>query len=89
MICLDRAFEFVRNVHVLAAAAAAAAAVVVVVVDDVAAVLGNAAVIKFDSGFEVWVYQVRSSEISVKTSELVVLFAPSGVVKKIRIRPPV
>ena len=41
MICLDRAFEFVRNVHVLAAAAAAAAAVVVVVVDDVAAVLGN------------------------------------------------
>lgn len=56
---------------------------------DVAAALGNAAVITFDSGFEVWVYRVRSSEISVKTSELVVLFAPSGVVKKIRIRPPV
>ena len=56
---------------------------------DVAAALGKAAVIKFDSGFEVWVYRVRSSEIAVKKSEIVVLFAPSGVVKKVRMRQPV
>ena len=56
---------------------------------DVAAALGNAAVIKFDSGFEVWVYMVRSGDVAGKTSEVVILFAPSGVVKKIRIRPPV
>ena len=56
---------------------------------DVAAALGNAAVNKIDSGFEVWVYMVRSGERSANKSELVVLFAPSGVVKKIRTRPPV
>ena len=56
---------------------------------DVAAALGKAAVIKFDSGFEVWVYRVRSSEVAVKKSEVVLLFAPSGVVKKVRVRPPV
>ena len=55
---------------------------------DVAAALGKAAVIKFDSGFEVWVYRVRSGDIAVKKSEVAVLFAPSGVVKKVRIRPP-
>ena len=53
---------------------------------DVVAALGKAAVIKFDSGFEVWVYRVRSNEIAVKKTEVVVLFAPSGVVKKVRTR---
>ena len=56
---------------------------------DVAAALGNAAVIQFDSGYEVWVYWVKSGESAFRKAEFVVLFAPSGVVKKIRIRPPV
>ena len=61
---------------------------------DVMAARGKTAGISFDSGFEVWVYQVpgdapakRSREKPVAT-ELVVLFAPSGVVAKTRIRLP-
>jgi hypothetical protein len=43
------------------------------------AALGEAAVVDFDSGYEVWLYRE-------KLSELVLLFAPSGVVTKTRIR---
>jgi len=70
---------------------------------DVLAVLGNTVVIRFDSGFEVWVYQytggtparqngVQRAEHAGTAngtpgnSEFVVLFAPSGVVAKTRIR---
>jgi hypothetical protein len=61
---------------------------------DVIAALGKTAVISFDSGFEVWVYQVTPDAPSALnwrkpgTAEFVVLFAPSGVVTKTRIRPP-
>lgn len=48
---------------------------------DVVAALGKTTPIEFDSGFEVWVY--RSG-----TSELVILFAPSGTVAKTRVRTP-
>jgi hypothetical protein len=47
---------------------------------DVLAALGKTAVVSFDSGFEVWVYQFSKNEY-------VILFAPSGIVAKTRIRP--
>lgn len=56
---------------------------------DVAAALGNGTVVKFDSGYEVWVYRAKAYKPAVDapgTNELVVLFSPSGVVKKTRIR---
>ena len=55
---------------------------------DVMAALGPATVIKFDSGFEVWVYRAKSREPAAAKAEFVILFAPSGIVKKTRIRPP-
>lgn len=55
---------------------------------DVIAALGPANVVKFDSGFEVWVYGAKSaSDAAASEAEFVVLFAPSGVVKKTRLRP--
>ena len=58
---------------------------------DVAAALGPGTVVKFDSGYEVWVYRSKAYKPAVDapgTNELVVLFAPSGIVKKTRIRTP-
>lgn len=58
---------------------------------DVAAALGTGAVVKFDSGYEAWVYRAKAYKPAVDapgTNELVVLFAPSGIVKKTRIRTP-
>ncbi len=54
---------------------------------DVMAALGPATVVKFDSGFEVWVYRAKSPESKVGSAEFVLLFAPSGIVKKARLRP--
>lgn len=75
----------------------------------VVAALGNTTVVSFDSGFEVWVYQIIGERVTGGTAamaswverllhagsekgtrgnaEFVVLFAPSGVVAKTRIRP--
>ena len=50
---------------------------------DVIAALGEATVVRFDSGFEVWAYRGKPPG----GAELVVLFAPSGTVTKMRIRP--
>jgi hypothetical protein len=58
---------------------------------DVTAALGPGTVVKFDSGYEVWVYRAKAYKPAVDapgTNELVVLFAPSGIVKKTRIRTP-
>ncbi len=58
---------------------------------DVAAALGNGTVVKFDSGYEVWVYRAKAYKPAVDapgTNELIVLFSPSGIVKKTRIRTP-
>jgi hypothetical protein len=49
--------------------------------------LGPATEIKFDSGYAVWVYRARASEPDADRAEFVILFAPSGVVKKTRLRP--
>ncbi len=55
---------------------------------DVSAALGEAIAITFDSGYDVWVYRWAGSEPTTRAAtELVVLFAPSGVATKVRIRP--
>lgn len=55
---------------------------------EVAAALGKATVIPFDSGYEVWVYRWRGAQPTTRAAtELVVLFEPSGLVKKTRVRP--
>jgi hypothetical protein len=57
---------------------------------DVAAALGQGTVVRFDSGYEVWVYRAKAYKPAVDapgTTEFIVLFSPSGVVKKTRIRP--
>jgi outer membrane protein assembly factor BamE (lipoprotein component of BamABCDE complex) len=60
---------------------------------DVIAALGKPVVVNFDSGYEVWVYRENPQQkpppdktASRARTELVVLFAPSGVVTKARIR---
>jgi hypothetical protein len=63
---------------------------------DVIASLGKTTVVSFDSGYEVWVYRYKgdasagSAQGARGKTEFVVLFAPSGVVAKTRIRttPP-
>ena len=54
---------------------------------EVATALGQAKVIHFDSGYEVWLYRWRGAQPTTRAAtELVVLFEPSGVVKKARVR---
>lgn len=57
---------------------------------DVRASLGEAVAVDFASGYEVWVYRERRPEKSEKApppaAELVLLFAPSGVLTKMRVR---
>ena len=54
---------------------------------DVSAALGQAVVIPFDSGSEVWVYRGGGAEKTTRSAtELVVLFDRSGVVAKVRLR---
>jgi hypothetical protein len=55
---------------------------------DIVAALGTAIVISFDSGYEVWVYRWRGSDKTTRAAtELVVLFDPSGLATKARVRP--
>jgi hypothetical protein len=54
---------------------------------DVRAALGEATVIDFDSGYEVWVYRERlKDKAPPPRTEFVLLFAPSGILAKTRIR---
>ena len=58
---------------------------------DVRAMLGEAVIVDFASGYEVWVYRERPPPKPDKSekpsiSELVLLFAPSGILAKTRIR---
>ncbi len=50
------------------------------------AALGPATEIQFDSGYAVWVYRARAAQADADRAELVIVFAPSGVVKKMRLR---
>ena len=55
---------------------------------DVASALGKAIVIPFDSGYEVWVYRWPGPDKTTRSAtELVLLFDPSGVATKARVRP--
>jgi len=54
---------------------------------DTMAALGPATEIQFDSGYAIWVYRARAAEPDADRAEFVILFAPSGVVKKTRLRP--
>jgi hypothetical protein len=54
---------------------------------DVRAALGEAVVVDFASGYEVWVYRERDPEQSSPPEvELVLLFEPSGILVKTRVR---
>lgn len=58
---------------------------------DVLAALGPATVVGFASGYQVWVYRVRSDRRDADAAEgpeLVILFSPAGVAHKARIRLP-
>jgi hypothetical protein len=52
---------------------------------QVAAELGEADRLAFDNGYEVWVY--RDRPVRPGQAELVLLFGPDGLVKKVRTRP--
>ena len=54
---------------------------------DVRAALGEATVVDFDTGYEVWVYRERPrAKAASPGSELVLLFDRSGVLAKMRTR---
>jgi hypothetical protein len=54
---------------------------------DVRAALGDAVVVDFESGYEVWVYRQRPREKAAPArTEFVLLFHPSGVLAKTRMR---
>lgn len=50
------------------------------------AALGPATEIRFDSGYTVWVYRAPATGPEAERAEFVIVFAPSGIVKKTRIR---
>ncbi|MEO6407515.1 MAG: hypothetical protein ABIO45_02020 [Burkholderiaceae bacterium] len=55
---------------------------------DIAATLGKAIVVAFDSGNEVWAYRWVGADKTIRgATELVVLFDASGVASKVRLRP--
>lgn len=55
---------------------------------DVRAALGSTTEVKFDSGYEIWVYRAKTAKVPAGgRAEFVVLFTPEGMVKKTRIRP--
>lgn len=49
--------------------------------------LGPGEALRFDSGYEVRVWRVRGARDERATPELVVLFDPAGLVRKVRARP--
>ena len=57
---------------------------------EIAAALGPATIVAFESGWEVWVYRWPGLTRSMQAAtELVVLFDPQGVARKVRVRPGV
>ena len=54
---------------------------------EVRAALGEATVVDFPTGYEVWVYRERAQEKEpAPRAELVLLFAPSGLLTRTRVR---
>jgi outer membrane protein assembly factor BamE (lipoprotein component of BamABCDE complex) len=55
--------------------------------DQVAAALGPSNILQFESGWQVWIYRWPGADESTRAAtELVILFEPRGVVRKIRVR---
>ena len=50
------------------------------------AALGPATEIRFDSGYAIWVYRARAADSGADRAEFVILFTPSGIAKKTRLR---
>jgi hypothetical protein len=57
---------------------------------DVRAALGAGTAVRFESGYEVWLYSFGPQKARTRKTEFVVLFAPSGIVANTRLRvaPP-
>lgn len=58
---------------------------------EVLATLGPATVVRFASGYQVWVYRGRPDRRNAEAAEvpeLVILFSPAGVAQKARVRVP-
>lgn len=55
---------------------------------QVAASLGPAETFRFDSGYEVWAWRGKPAKASASQPELVVLFSPDGIARKVRARTP-
>jgi len=58
--------------------------------DALAANLGPATTVRFASGFEVWIYSMKTAagqSSATSPAELVLLLDPAGVVQKVRIKP--
>lgn len=55
---------------------------------DMLAALGETSMVRFDSGYEVWVYRLGVADGKQPAGEFVVLVAPSGLVTKARTRLP-
>ncbi|HSH88864.1 MAG TPA: hypothetical protein VK996_02705 [Ramlibacter sp.] len=54
---------------------------------QVTAALGPATVVRFDSGWEVWVYRwPGATRTTASATELVILFDSSGLARKVRVR---
>jgi hypothetical protein len=54
---------------------------------QVTAALGRATVVRFDSGWEVWVYRWPGpTRTTASATELVILFDSSGLARKVRVR---
>jgi outer membrane protein assembly factor BamE (lipoprotein component of BamABCDE complex) len=51
---------------------------------DVAALLGPAESVRFDTGWEVWAYRSTGERGAPAAEELVLLFDPAGVLRKVR-----
>jgi len=56
---------------------------------QVAALLGPGEALRFENGYEVWVYRARDPQARARAEELAILFDPAGVVSRLRVRPAV
>ncbi|MBK0394794.1 hypothetical protein [Ramlibacter algicola] len=52
---------------------------------ELASALGEPETLKFDGGLEIWLYRARPPRTT--QPELLVLFGPDGVARKVRVRP--
>lgn len=56
---------------------------------QVAALLGPGETLRFENGYEVWVYRARDPQARPRAEELAILFDAAGVVAKVRVKPGV